>query len=527
MPLTALQGRPEVTEHTMEYLHLLLAEWQILADLGMGDVLLTVPEDHLHSVEGVLRPVVGTPMVIAAHTRPATAQTAYVEDLIGRAVGDGLGEFLREAWENHSVSVYRDRHARRQVFAVPIVYETVTVAVLSLHAEMGDDRLSGMDLTYRDCAMDLMKMALTCQWPASGVPTAPGRGAPRVGDGVICLTAQDCVRFMSPNAVSALNRVGSVAKAMGESLTDVVGSVLPVGQQVDEVLMGVLRGRVADYAELRRGRTAIMFRSIPVRLNGERTGAIILCRDVSELRRRERELSSKDATIRETHHRVKNSLQTVAALLRMQARRADTEDEHRALAQAMRRVDTVALVHDALSETPDSAVDFDAYFARQLRTIVDLAKTEVRVTAELQGQFGEVPGHLVTPLALVLNEVVTNAVEHGLAVDGGNLTVTAHRRPAQGLASDHPAPPVEELVVVVEDDGVGLPADFPIGRWAADQRDADEPAPRGLGTRIVRNLVLGELDGSISWARGEKSGTVVETTVPLYLDPVAAPSSDR
>ena len=102
--------------------------------------------------------------------------------------------------------------------------------------------------------------------------------------------------------------------ALGQRLTEALGSGAFAGEQVDEGLMGVLRGRVPSHAEVRRGRVVVMFRSVPLSEDGQRVGALLLCRDVSELRRRERELSSKDATIRETHHRVKNSLQAVAAM---------------------------------------------------------------------------------------------------------------------------------------------------------------------------------------------------------------------
>lgn len=519
LPLSALQDRPEITAPALEHLHLLMAEWQVLADLGMGDVLLSIPREYSEGPGQRVRPRVGTSMTVAAHARPGTAQTAYSDDILGAVVEQDLGDFLRECWDTPSVCVYRDRKAHCQVFAVALTFESTTLAVLSLHAELAEERLSRMDLNYRDSALDLMRMARTCQWPAAEVPTAPGRGAPRVGDGVIRLTDSDRVRFISPNAVSALNRINEGAKILGEALTDVLAGALPAGQQVDELLMGILRGRMAEYAELRRGRTAIMFRSIPLKHDQDRLGALLLCRDVSELRRRERELSSKDATIRETHHRVKNSLQTVSALLRMQARRANTEDERRGLAQAMGRIETVAMVHDVLSEMPEEAVDFDLYFARQLRTVVDLAATDAQVNAVVQGQFGEVPGHMVIPLALVLNEVVTNAVEHGLTQLGGNLTVSAHRRPITIGADEGRPAATEELVVVVDDDGVGLPDGFPVGRWAADQRCSGGVQPQGLGSRIVRNLVLGELDGTITWKRAEQSGTVVETTVPLFADP--------
>jgi sensor histidine kinase regulating citrate/malate metabolism len=91
-------------------------------------------------------------------------------------------------------------------------------------------------------------------------------------------------------------------------------------------------------------------RAIPLRQGGQRTGAIVLCRDVTELRRQERELITKDATIREIHHRVKNNLQTVASLLRIQARRSTSDEAKESLNQAMRRVSAIALVHDTLSE---------------------------------------------------------------------------------------------------------------------------------------------------------------------------------
>lgn len=521
MPLSAIQDRPEVTAEAMDHLHLLLGEWQVLADLGMGDVMLTAPSEFTRGPAVSRRPGAGAAVHVVAHSRPGTAQTAYVDDQLGRVVEDQLAEFLRESWVQPTLSVYRDRRTDRQVFAVPVTFESITLAVLSLHAELGDTRLSGRDLTYRDSAMDLMRMARTCAWPAPGVPPAPGRGAPRVGDGVIRLTEQDRVQFMSPNAVSAVNRVGCRAHVSGELLTDALSEALPMGQQVDEILMGVLRGRMANYAELRRGRSAIMFRSIPLKFDDDRLGAILLCRDVSELRRRERELDSKDATIRETHHRVKNSLQTVSALLRMQARRAQNPEAERGLAQAMGRVETVAMVHDALSKTLEESVDFDAYFARQLRTVVDLAVSGAPVNTVLEGRFGELPGHQVTALALVLNEIVTNAVEHGLGERGGTVKVTATRRAVSSEATPSGSGGARsELVVTVEDDGRGLPPDFAVGRWAVDQTSAAQIRPQGLGSSIVRNLVLGELDGSITWSRGEKSGTIVETIVPLNQEPV-------
>ena len=92
---------------------------------------------------------------------------------------------------------------------------------------------------------------------------------------------------------------------------------------------------------------------------GDAAGALVLVRDITDLRRRDQALLSKDATIREIHHRVKNNLQTVAALLRLQARRTAIPEARRALAESVRRVNSIALVHESLSGSVAELVDLD------------------------------------------------------------------------------------------------------------------------------------------------------------------------
>ena len=113
----------------------------------------------------------------------------------------------------------------------------------------------------------------------------------------------------------------------------------------------VVSGWAAREAEVEAAGTTVRLRVIPLTPDGVRTAALVLCRDVTEVRRRERELVGKDATIREIHHRVKNNLQTVAALLRLQARRlpADETGAREALAEAERRIGSIAVVHETLS----------------------------------------------------------------------------------------------------------------------------------------------------------------------------------
>jgi len=227
---------------------------------------------------------------------------------------------------------------------------------------------------------------------------------------------------------------------------------------------------------------------VPLTEHGQRVGAVLLCRDVSELRRRERELITKDATIREIHHRVKNNLQTVASLLRIQARRTHSEEARDALTQAMRRVDAIAVVHDTLAQGLAQKVDFDEVFHRVLKLVAEVASApNTRARTQSTGRFGVLPSEYATPLALALTEVVTNAVEHGLAGKEGVVTIDASRTE-------------ENLHVTVIDTGSGLPE----GRIG-----------QGLGTQIIRTLIQGELGGTIEWKGSEGEGTEVVIDIPL------------
>ena len=149
-------------------------------------------------------------------------------------------------------------------------------------------------------------------FPDLNAPSGPRRGAPRASDGLIRLDVDGVVTFASPNALSACNRMGFAGELEGESLAEVTTSLLTGKMVVDESLPLVVTGRAPWRTDIESRGVTVSLRTIPIRDRGERKGAIVLSRDVTEVRHQERELITKDATIREIHHRVKNNLQTVA-----------------------------------------------------------------------------------------------------------------------------------------------------------------------------------------------------------------------
>ncbi len=327
--------------------------------------------------------------------------------------------------------------------------------------------------------------------------------SPRVGDGLLRLGRSGRVTYASPNGLSAYRRLGLTADLVGAELGPLTARLCATGGPRDDSLMLTASGRAHMETEVEGNGSVVQLRAIPLVVAGARSGALILLRDVTELRHRERELITKDATIKEVHHRVKNNLQTVAALLRLQARRLKAAEARAALEEAVRRVGSIAIVHETLSHAPDEVVDFDDIAGRVAMMAAELSAPEARARPGLSGKFGLLPASVATPLALVLTELLQNALQHGLTrptgtvLDGdtglsGDLEVTAQRLNGQ-------------LTVTVTDNGVGLPEDF----------DLDSAA--SLGLQIVRTLVVAELGGRLEVAPQPGGGTRVLVEVPVEL----------
>jgi two-component sensor histidine kinase len=319
--------------------------------------------------------------------------------------------------------------------------------------------------------------------------------SPRVGDGFVRIDAHGRVSYASPNALSVYRRLGLATDLAGLDLAETTRGLVPAARRPDEeTISAVLGGRLPRDAEIGPDDhgTVLIIRAIPLRPAGEHIGALVLLRDVTDLRRRDRELVTKDATIREIHHRVKNNLQTVAALLRLQARRIDAPSGRQALEEAVRRVGSIAIVHETLSQAFDESVDFDDVADRLRVMVTDVHSGGPPVASVREGSFGTLPAAVATPLAMVLTELLQNAVQHGYA-DGretGRIVLAARRI-------------VGRLHVTVDDDGSGLPPGF------------DLDGSVNLGLSIVRTLVESELAGQLELGERPGGGTRVALDLPV------------
>ncbi|WP_071129606.1 sensor histidine kinase [Varibaculum massiliense] len=459
-----------LSEDDIAHLHMLVGDWQVLSDIASADLILWIPDDR------------GRYLAIA-HTRPATGFTIHLDDVVGLAASPMRSGMLSAAFAPDSKpAVPEVRWAGSYsviASALPVRHEGRIVAALTLEVNIQSLRVfEQQEQWFHQTAKLICEMISRGVFPSASVPPTSMHGMPRLIDGAISLDAEGRVLELTPNARSCLRRLGLREEVNGEVLAELITEVVQDQSQVDEALPVVIMGKASWVAEVESPAGTVSFRALPLEKEGERVGALLLCRDVSEMRRRERELMTKDATIREIHHRVKNNLQTVSALLRMQIRRSDSPEVKAALGEAERRVASIARVHEELSQTVNETVDFDNMISRLLRMAAAMAATDQEVKTIFKGSFGVIDADTASVLAVVISELVANGVEHGLGGNDGTVTLEAKR---EG----------NELDVWVRDDGVGL---------------GDKPLS-GLGTSIVRTLVRGNLKGTIDWSSPEQGGT--------------------
>jgi two-component sensor histidine kinase len=454
--------RTDLDGPKLAHLQRLVGAWGLLADFCFADLLLFAPE----------RGSGGTSFVVLGQIRPATTQTVYRSDLVGTlqsaeerpivANSFRLGEIVET---ETTISPLKERI---RVLAIPVRWEGEIIGVLTRESALAFGRQPGeLERTYVEIFNRFARMISAGEFPFAAEDPEPEE-APRVGDGVILLDAQSRVAYTSPNAVSALHRVGIHANTEGMRLGE-------VGLD-DSAILAAMSKPKPVIQEIEQGpEITVLLRCIPLLDSHELSGAVVLLRDISELRRRDRLLISKDATIQEIHHRVKNNLQTVASLLRLQSRAVGV-DPKEALEHSVNRILAIAAVHEVLTEQRDEDVELAELIDRLRAMLVQGLAAGRAVEAHLEQV--SLAGSRATALALVFSELLQNALEHG----AGSVSIELGRRNG-------------DIVLAIADEGAG-----------------PEGAAEGTGLSIVSALVRDELQGSFALLADR--GTRAEVVFP-------------
>ena len=475
--------RTQLSPDEVEHLQRLLGSWSLLADLSFSDLLLVAPV-------AAPAPGSGPQLVVLGQVRPNNRATVVTQDFVGQTVAESRWESTAEALHaGHLVegTIFSSEfNTDLRVWNVPVRFGSKVIGVMMRVRGPVEEAPSPYERVYLGVFERLCSMVADSTFPYADIDFGT-QETPRVGDGSIVVDGSGRIEFATPNAVNALHRMGAYSPPEGSRFEEVgldgslIANALKSGSPVLEEIE-------------RRPDVAVLVQVLPLLGEGRVAGALILLRDVTDLRRLGRLVLSKDAAIREVHHRVKNNLQTISALLRLQARRTEAGDGRLALLEAERRVRSIAIVHEILSREPGDQIPF----AEMIAALVAMAEDSVvggSVELVVDGDLGEGTVDVATPFAVALAELLQNAVEHAFRAPGqgvGQILIRLRRSSAH-------------LVAEVRDSGPGLPEGF------------DIDASPSLGLSIVRDLVTVQMGGSLTLANVEPEegqGAIARIEVP-------------
>jgi two-component sensor histidine kinase len=456
----------------------------LLADLARGDVLLFKPAEE---------PLAAS---VIAEAKPHTVPPIYPESLMGRAVRHSEEPSVIRAISRGSTS---SRIHRLLVQGHPTVQDVYPVrsgtqVIGALAIEIGlveSERQKRKSVVYRRAIDRLRQIVLAGQLEGS-------ENLSRLSehDGPMVVNADGQIVYISSVAEQLYRKIGYTHSLLhhdiGSLRTDegTFFKALESGACVEQLV------QEGPYTWLKRaiplmGQTSDRLWRLVVGRAEPRDQVILTIHDVTEESQKERELRIKSAMIKEIHHRVKNNLQTIASLLRLQARRTGSPEVSAMLQETINRILSIAVIHEFLAHQDASKIEMQEVAQRIIsevsRGIVD---PEKRIRFSLDSDSVFLPTQQATSCALVINELLHNAVEHGFAsANEGSVHVRL------SLAEDR-------VVVEVADDGEALPPGF-------DPRNAGS-----LGLHIVQTLVHEDLKGTFALVDGDGGGAKAIVSFP-------------
>ncbi len=245
--------------------------------------------------------------------------------------------------------------------------------------------------------------------------------------------------------------------------------------------------------ELQAGGLVLLQRNIPITEGGVLQRRVVLLSDVTEVRQKDKEILIKSAVIQEIHHRVKNNLQTIASLLRLQARRSRSPEVKAALKESVNRILSISVVHEFLSQQDGEHIDVVEITRNILELVApNMVDSEFKLETRFTGPDIILPSRQASNLALIINELILNSLEHAFGQQTRGLIGLDTRVGEQNYFLD------------LYDDGSGVPADFDIRR------------AKSLGLQIVRTLIVDDMGGTFTLINDQ--GTHARITIPRKLE---------
>ncbi len=322
-------------------------------------------------------------------------------------------------------------------------------------------------------------------------------------EGIILFDERGRVTYTNPQAARLLQEIGVNESPEGRDLGELFYD------RIDRQRLLAHNG--VFHQEMQWGTLAWVVKAVSIYREQQAYGGLMLIRDITDLMEKEKQLIVKSAVIKEIHHRVKNNLQTVSSLLRLQMRRTQHAEVKHVYRDSINRINSIALIHEMLAYEGADTIAFHAAVRKIAKNVISSsARPDQTIRTHVDGAALALPSEIATTLALAVNELIQNSVVHAFANrEFGEISIT--------LATSG-----QIVSVRIADNGIGMRMDHGrsgmgtetrAGAGTGAEAGADKHKDR-LGLKIVETLVSENLDGVLD-IHSDEQGTSAQITFPL------------
>lgn len=460
-------GRSTLSQDDAKIIEQLARYIQVFADITQSDVFIDCPVEDKKSA------------LVVAQASPSTAKSLYKSSVVGQmALSQNEPAVLFSLTSGKSVIGSRGISQEQTVMqqsVVPIKNpDGRTIGTLIMEQDISDkiEQEKNVEMlieTTEHLSETLLQIAMSESQVLS-----------LMHEGIILFDYRQIVTY---------------ANARSYELMKEIGFEIPIkGQRIERFFQGMFSKENFQanggmiFEELQFGKKSLLVKAVSIYRAQNAVGGVILIRDITEIKEKEKQLMIKSAVIKEIHHRVKNNLQTISSLLRLQMRRSASPELEKVYRESINRINSIAIIHEYLAQDGIEVIDFKEIVEKIAKTIISsMLRPEQSIQISLEAESAvHLSSEKATSLALVVTELIQNSVIHGFVdKQSGQITIRIHR--------NH-----QEMVIQVIDDGVGI------------GYNGTQVLNGHLGLKIVETLVSEDLAGSLHF---QDTGQGTEVTI--------------
>ena len=407
--------------------------------------------------------------IVVAEANPRTG-SSYTQSVVGKyAYRRNEPAVLRTLETGHPSRDYKALTQENKIVTqnvVPIKSDEddkVIIAVLIVEEGVNEESLN-KELSFLNNATDDILIS-------SVEMSRERRIIDYINDGIIIFNEEGVCIYANSRAKYIYRKIGYKDFVLGEKFDNIV---------IDNVeFEDVLSGKMNKKTDISISNMVLSMEYFLIKETENIKNIVLFIKDITEIKVKEKELVLKSVVIKEIHHRVKNNLQTIASLLRIQARKTDDKAVKAAFSDSINRILSISVTHELLAQNGLDELEIKEVINKILKnSLRENLDGRVKLKIDVTGDNFEISSDKATTIALIVNELVENCIKHAFkGKDNGRITVKVKKGEMKSYIS-------------ISDDGIGM-----------NEKDFDKGS---IGLQIVKSLVKEKLYGDLNVKTGDK-----------------------